>query len=70
MQSTHSIKNENSKDASQIKNLWTVKDAANFLKLNPETIRIKIRCGEIPATKVGRVWRIDPTVILNKFTTS
>ena len=38
--------------------LWTVEDVAGYLRLNPETIRIMARRGELPCIKVGRrVWR-------------
>ena len=37
--------------------LWTVEDIANYLRLQPETVRIMARAGRIPAIKVGKVWR-------------
>jgi len=39
--------------------LWTVQEAAHYLRLTPATVRAMARKGEIPAVKVGRVWRID-----------
>ena len=39
--------------------LWTVEDLAAYLKLQPETIRSMARRGEIPALKIGKVWRFQ-----------
>jgi excisionase family DNA binding protein len=45
--------------------LWTVEDVANYLKLQPETIRSMARRGELPALKIGKVWRFQKTAIHN-----
>lgn len=37
--------------------LWTVEDVADYLQLQPETIRSMARRGELPALKLGKVWR-------------
>lgn len=37
--------------------LWTVEDVARYLRLEAETIRAMARRDELPAIKVGRVWR-------------
>lgn len=34
--------------------LWTVDEAANYLKLHPETIRRKAREHAIPSVRLGR----------------
>ena len=39
--------------------LWTVDDVADYLKLQPETIRSMARRGELPALKIGKVWRFQ-----------
>jgi len=40
--------------------LWTVEEVAEYLRLQPETVRAKARKGELPAYKVGkRIWRFD-----------
>ena len=40
--------------------LWTVEEVADYLRLQPETVRTKARKGEFPAYKVGkRIWRFD-----------
>ena len=40
--------------------LWTVEEVAEYLRLQPETVRTKARKGELPAYKVGkRIWRFD-----------
>jgi excisionase family DNA binding protein len=44
--------------------LWTVEDVASYLKLQPETIRAMARRGELPAIKLGKVWRFQKTAIL------
>ena len=43
--------------------LWTVDDVAEYLKLQPETIRSMARRGELPAIKLGKVWRFNKTAI-------
>jgi excisionase family DNA binding protein len=43
--------------------LWTVEDVATFLKLQPETIRSMARRGELPALKIGKVWRFQKNAI-------
>jgi len=42
---------------------WTVEDLAEYLKLQPETIRSMARRGELPAIKLGKVWRFQRTAI-------
>jgi excisionase family DNA binding protein len=43
--------------------LWTVEDVAAYLKLQPETIRSMARRGELPAVKIGKVWRFQKHAI-------
>jgi excisionase family DNA binding protein len=43
--------------------LWTVDDVATYLKLQPETIRSMARRGELPALKIGKVWRFQKHAI-------
>jgi excisionase family DNA binding protein len=45
--------------------LWTVDDVAQYLKLQPETIRSMARRGELPALKLGKVWRFQKDAIHN-----
>ncbi len=45
--------------------LWTVDDVANYLQLQPETIRSMARRGELPALKIGKVWRFQKKSIHN-----
>ena len=40
-----------------------VKDAAELLKLHPETVRDMARRGDLIASKTGRVWRIKESDI-------
>ncbi|MBU1660063.1 MAG: helix-turn-helix domain-containing protein [Chloroflexi bacterium] len=48
---------EQSNDITQTKPLWTVNDVAHYLKLQPETIREMARNENLPAIKLGRIWR-------------
>ncbi len=43
--------------------LWTVEEVADYLKLQPETIRCMARRGELPAIKIGKVWRFRKQAI-------
>jgi excisionase family DNA binding protein len=43
--------------------LWTVDDVADYLQLQPETIRSMARRGELPAIKLGKVWRFRRNAI-------
>lgn len=40
----------------------TPEDIAETLRLHPEVVRRMMKRGEIPARKVGRLWRTDETV--------
>ncbi|RJQ33197.1 MAG: DNA-binding protein [Actinobacteria bacterium] len=39
--------------------VMTIKQAAEFLQLHYQTVYEKILNKEIPASKVGRVWRVQ-----------
>jgi excisionase family DNA binding protein len=43
--------------------LWTVEDLAFYLQLQPETVRSLARRGELPAIKLGKVWRFQRMAI-------
>ena len=43
--------------------LWTVEEVASYLKLQPETVRSMARRGELPAIKLGKVWRFHKIAI-------
>jgi excisionase family DNA binding protein len=45
----------------------TIKDVADILKLHPRTVAKMARQGEIPATRIGRVWRFDEDAVLEWF---
>ncbi len=47
------------------KRLWTINDTAQFLSLEPDTVRKMARDGRIPALKLGRVWRFYPDEVRN-----
>ena len=37
--------------------LWNVEDVANYLRLEPDTVRSMARRALIPGIKMGRMWR-------------
>ncbi len=41
----------------QVDALLTVDEVAQYLRLEPGTVRAMARRGELPAVKVGRMWR-------------
>jgi PTS system nitrogen regulatory IIA component len=43
--------------------LLTVDEVARILRLKPETIRSMARRGDLPAIKLGRVWRFRSSSI-------
>ena len=42
-------------------NLLTIDETAELLRVHPVTIRRMVRRGDIPALKIGKVYRIDAT---------
>src|SRR5436309_2543064 len=45
------------------KRLLSTADAARRLGLDPRTIYERVRHGELPAIRVGRVWRFEPAAL-------
>lgn len=45
----------------------TVSEVADILKLHPRTVTKMARNSEIPATRIGRVWRFEEAVVLDWF---
>jgi len=43
--------------------IMTVKELAEYLKLNFQTVYKKVQCGEIPGSKIGRGWRFQKAII-------
>jgi len=43
--------------------IMTVKELAEYLKLNFQTVYRKVQHGEIPGSKIGRGWRFQKSVI-------
>lgn len=41
----------------------TVNQVARFLQVTPRTVRQAIEHGEVPAKKIGRVWRIPASFV-------
>ena len=42
--------------------MLTVDEVAEVLRVHPATIRRMIKRGEMPAVRVGRLWRVDASV--------
>jgi excisionase family DNA binding protein len=43
--------------------LLDVAEAAKLLRIHPKTLRLKARCGVIPAVQIGRVWRFRASAL-------
>jgi len=43
--------------------IMTVKQLAEYLKLNFQTVYKKVQKGEIPGSKIGRGWRFQKSII-------
>ncbi len=41
-----------------MREILTVAQAAEYLQVNPETVRRAARAGRLPAARIGRQWRI------------
>jgi excisionase family DNA binding protein len=50
-------------DEQSSERMWTVDDVAKYLCINPETVRIMVRRGDLPAHKIGKLWRFTPLEI-------
>lgn len=45
--------------------LMTVNEVAFYLKIKPEIVRRKVRCRQLKAYKIGKVWRFSKEAIKN-----
>lgn len=43
--------------------VMTVRQLAEYLQLNYQTIYKKVQRGEIPSSKIGKVWRFQKAII-------
>jgi len=43
--------------------LMNLSEAAEFLHIDPDTLRSLTRRGRVPAMKIGRQWRFDPVLL-------
>jgi excisionase family DNA binding protein len=50
---------KNKGDTDMEKRLLTVNEAADYLRVQPRTIRKWLREARLPAVKAGRLWRIE-----------
>lgn len=49
----------------QTKEVLNAEEAAEFLGVNPYTVRQKARSGEMPGRKVGKEWRFSRQALLD-----
>ncbi len=49
----------------RIKEVLNAEEAAEFLGVNPYTVRQKARSGEMPGRKVGKEWRFSRQALLD-----
>ncbi len=47
--------------------LWTVEEVARYFRLKPSTVRNMAKRGELPAVKIGRVWRFRRSALKKIF---
>lgn len=50
--------------------LWTVEEVAQYLRLEPDTVRAMARDAKLPAIKVGRMWRFRRSALHKYFSES
>lgn len=56
-------KKEPTPAANAFEPLLDTEEAAKLLRIHPKTLRRNARRGEIPATRVGRLWRFRASVL-------
>jgi excisionase family DNA binding protein len=49
--------------AQRFEPLLDAEEAARLLRIHPKTLRRSARLGEIPATRIGRLWRFRASVL-------
>ena len=52
-------------DVEDLRSLWTVKDYAEEVELNPSTVRRKLASGKLPGMKVNGQWLMSEEELLN-----
>ncbi len=50
-------------EARELEPALTTRQVATLLNVNPKTVLRLIQRGQLPARKVGRVWRISPRAL-------
>ena len=50
-------------DTPRFEPLLDTEEAAKLLRIHPKTLRRSARLGEIPATRIGRLWRFRASVL-------
>jgi excisionase family DNA binding protein len=58
---------KNPKKAASYSAVYTVEEFAKIFKLSPQSVRILIRTGEIPAIRIGKQHRIPQAVVDHSF---
>ncbi|HZQ17873.1 MAG TPA: helix-turn-helix domain-containing protein [Terriglobales bacterium] len=56
-----------SKTPEKFEPLLDTEEAAKLLRIHPKTLRRSARLGEIPATRIGRLWRFRVSVLNDWF---
>lgn len=44
--------------------IFTLIEAAEFLRISPNTLRALLNSGKVPGQKAGRAWRLEEDAIL------
>jgi excisionase family DNA binding protein len=61
---TSNLDDQKTVKSTQVDALLTVDEVAQYLRLEPGTIRAMARRGELPAVKVGRMWRFKKSSLI------
>jgi len=62
-QDRHTMRTSKTNHASVAERLMNLSEAAEFLHIDPDTLRSLTRRGRVPAMKIGRQWRFDPAIL-------
>jgi len=49
----------------EVSEVMNVDEAAGFLRVNPKTLREAVNRGQVPARRIGRVIRLERSVLLD-----
>ena len=57
------MKHEKPRDDATSRRIMTATEVATYFKVHPTTIYKLLRCGKLPAFKIGTDWRFDRDAI-------